>query len=461
MSAQARHDLVIFGGRVMDPESGLDDTATVAIDDGRISFVGAGRPAGRVEVDADGHVVAAGFIDMHSHGQDAENYEVQARDGVTTALELEAGVGDVDAWYDRREGKSLINYGASVGHIPVRIDVMGDPSDFIPSGDAAYRAASDEQIDEMKGRVERGLRRGALAVGFGIAYTPAASRWEVLELFRVAAQHGATCHVHMRGAGNAEPGGALEALEEVITGSAITGAPLHVVHISSSALRATPHLLQVIEEAGSKGLDVTTECYPYPAAMSFLESALFEKDWQRTFGVDYGDLEWVETGERLTAESFAGYRKKGGLVVMHTIPDDVVQLAVSSPLTMIASDGLLRLGKGHPRTAGTYSRVLGRFVRESGSVPLMGALRKMALAPAQRMEKHAPMFGAKGRVQVGADADLVVFDPALVIDRSTYREPTLPPDGIRDVLVNGVPVVRDGRLQEGVRPGHGVRAAMA
>ena len=445
----------------MDPESGLDDTATVAIDDGRISFVGAGRPAGRVEVDADGHVVAAGFIDMHSHGQDAENYEVQARDGVTTALELEAGVGDVDAWYDRREGKSLINYGASVGHIPVRIDVMGDPSDFIPSGDAAYRAASDEQIDEMKGRVERGLRRGALAVGFGIAYTPAASRWEVLELFRVAAQHGATCHVHMRGAGNAEPGGALEALEEVITGSAITGAPLHVVHISSSALRATPHLLQVIEEAGSKGLDVTTECYPYPAAMSFLESALFEKDWQRTFGVDYGDLEWVETGERLTAESFAGYRKKGGLVVMHTIPDDVVQLAVSSPLTMIASDGLLRLGKGHPRTAGTYSRVLGRFVRESGSVPLMGALRKMALAPAQRMEKHAPMFGAKGRVQVGADADLVVFDPALVIDRSTYREPTLPPDGIRDVLVNGVPVVRDGRLQEGVRPGHGVRAAMA
>ena len=338
---------------------------------------------------------------------------------------------------------------------------MGERSDFIPSGDAAYRAASDEQIDEMKGLIERGLRRGALAVGFGIAYTPAASRWEVLELFRVAAKHGATCHVHMRGAGNAEPGGALEALEEVITGSAITGAPLHVVHISSSALRATPHLLQVIEEAGSKGLDVTTECYPYPAAMTFLESALFEKDWQRTFGADYGDLEWVETGERLTAESFAGYRKKGGLVVMHTIPDDVVQLAVSSPLTMIASDGLLRLGKGHPRTAGTYSRMLGRFVRESGSVPLMGALRKMALAPAQRLEKRAPMFGAKGRVQVGADADLVVFDPALVIDRSTYREPTLPPDGIRDVLVNGVPVVRDGRLQEGVRPGRGVRAPMA
>ena len=148
------------------------------------------------------------------------------------------------------------------------------------------------------------------------------------------------------------------------------------------------------------------------------------------------------------------------MVILHMIPEDAVQAAVTNPLTKIATDGHFRKGKGHPRTAGTHSRVLGRFVREGGSLSLMDALRKMTLAPAQRLESRAPMMKNKGRIRVGADADLMVFDDRTVIDRSTYQDPTKSPEGIRHVLVHGVPVVSDGRLQEGVTPGRAVRAAV-
>ncbi len=457
-SDQTAYDLVISGGRLIDPESGLDAVRDVGIEDGTIRAVAVEPLSGRSKIDASGLVVAPGFIDLHSHGQDRENYEVQALDGVTTALELEVGTADVDGWYAAREGRTLINHGASVGHIPARIEIMRDPGDFLPVGDAAHREASESEIGDILQLLEKGLERGALAMGFGLQYTPAASRWEVLEAFRVAARFAASCHVHMRGMGHQEPLNSIEGLSELIAASAISGAPLHVVHIHSSGMRAAPRLLQMIEEARSQGLDVTTECYPYMAGMSGIESAMFSEGWQRKLGIDYDGLEWAETGERLTPESFGRYRETGGMVILHMIPDEAVQAAVSSPLAMIATDGHLRDGKGHPRTAGTYSRVLGRFVRETGTVTLTDALRKMALMPAQRLEARAPAMKNKGRLQVGADADIVVFDPDSVLDRATYQEPTKPPEGIRHVLVNGVPVVGDGSLQADVTPGRAVRA---
>jgi dihydroorotase len=296
----------------------------------------------------------------------------------------------------------------------------------------------------------------------GINYTPGASHWEVLEMFRVAARYHAPLQVHLRYSSLLEPQSGVAALEEVIAAEAATGAQLHVAHITSMGLKYTPQFLQIIDGARQRGLDITTECYPYTAASTNLNSAVFDDGWQERYGITYGDLQWAETGERLTPETFARYRRKGGLVVIHEIPAEAVQVAMSSPLVMIASDGLPITGaKIHPRGQGTFARVLGHYVREEKTLDLMTALRKMTLMPAQMLEKRAPAFTDKGRIRVGGDADVTVFDPNRVIDKATYEEPLRYSEGIEFVLVNGVPIVRDGQLVEGKYPGRAARAPIS
>jgi len=456
--AAETYDIVIVNGRVIDPESNLDGIRNVGITGGTIKAITETKLSGRMVIDAKGLVVSPGFIDLHQHGQNDENYRFKAMDGVTTALELEVGTGDIDRWYEDRKGKTLINYGVSVGHLAARMAAMHDPPEFLPTGEAARRGATDSEIAEMKSTIERGLRRGAVAVGFGIQYVPQASHWEILEMFRVAARFNASCHVHLRNAGIKEPASSIQALEEVIAAATISGAPLHVVHIQSTGGKATPQLLKMIAEARARGLDITTECYPYIAGMTDIKSAIFNEGWQDVFGIDYSDLQWAATGERLTKESFERYRKVGGFVAVFSMTEDVVEAALKDPLTMIASDGILDHGKGHPRTAGTYSRVLGRYVRERHILSLTDALRRMTLAPAQRLERRVPSMKNKGRIRIGADADLVVFDPAQVIDKSTYDVPAKYSEGMKYVLVNGVAIVKAGELQQGVNPGQPVRA---
>ena len=457
-SANQVYDIVILNGRVIDPETRLDAVRNIGVSGATIKAITTSGLSGRTVIDAKGLVVAPGFIDLHQHGQDEENYRYKAMDGVTTALELEVGTGDVDQWYTERAGKTLINFGVSAGHLAARMAAMGDRAEFLPTGNAAKRAATDAEIAEMKVHLERGLQRGAVAVGFGIQYVPQASHWEILEMFRVAAKYGASCHVHLRNAGLKEPASSTQALEEVIAAATITGAPLHVVHIQSTGGKATPKLLQMIAEARARKLDVTTECYPYIAGMTDIKSAIFNEGWQEVFGIDYGDLQWAATGERLTKESFARYRQTGGMVAMFSMTEEIVDAAIANPLTMIASDGILSNGKGHPRTAGTYTRVLGKYVRERGALSLMDALRKMTLMPAQRLEHRVPSMKNKGRIRVGADADLAIFDPARVIDKSTYDVPAKYAEGVQYVLVNGTVIVKDGELQAGVHPGRAVRA---
>jgi N-acyl-D-aspartate/D-glutamate deacylase len=453
------YDLVILNGRVMDPESGLDGLRNVGVKGGKIAAISDQSLQGRTTIDAKGLVVAPGFIDLHEHGQEPRNYEFQARDGVTTSLELEVGTEDVDAWYAARAGKSLINYGVSAGHIPVRMKVMRDPNDFLPSGDAAHKRASAEQVAEMEKMLSKGLDRGALAVGMGIAYTEAAGHDEIVRVFQVAAKYQAPVHVHIRYFGSKEPGTGLAALEEVIAAAAATGAPLHVVHITSMGLLDTPQLIAMVEGARKHGLDVTTECYPYNASSTRLESSAFDPGWQEMRGITYGDIQWAATGERLTAESFERFRKQGGDVVIFGIPDSAVRAAVANPEIMIASDGMRISGpKVHPRGQGTFARVLGHYVREEKALDLMPALRKMTLLPAQRLEKRAPMFKDKGRIRVGADADITVFDPNRIIDKATYEQPLQYSEGIEFVLVNGVPVVKSGQLVRDIFPGQPARA---
>lgn len=452
-----QYDIVLSGGRVMDPESGLDATRDVGIRAGKIAAISQRPLRGRTRVDVKGLVVSPGFIDLHSHGQDDENYRYKARDGVTTALELEVGVYPVKEWYAERAGKALINYGATSGHIPARMKVMHDPGAFLPNGPAAHRIATAQERHEIEDLVRQGLDEGGLGIGMGIAYVPSATHPEILSIFQIAADRKVACYVHTRSVGTLEPGSTTESMEEVIAGAAITGASIHVVHITSMSLSQTGLALEMIDGARKRGLDITTEAYPYTAGQTAIDSAMFDPGWQQRLSIGYHDLQWVETGERLTAESFDRYRKTGGFVILHAIPEEAARQAIAYPGVMIASDGRIEQGKGHPRGAGTYARVLGHYVREEQALPLMTAIQKMSLLPARRLESVAPQMAHKGRIKVGADADIAVFDPARVIDKATFDKPDQYSEGIPFVLVNGIFVVRDGKLVEDVKPGVGIR----
>ena len=455
----ASYDVVITRGTVMDPESGLNAVRDVGISGGKIRAISSSALKGKQTIDAKGLMVAPGFIDLHQHGQDDENYRAKARDGVTTALELEVGAADIDRWYAEREGKALINYGASVGHIPVRMAVMHDPGQLLPSGDAAHREATPEEMGQIMSLLEKGLRRGALAVGVGPAYTEAATNWEITQVFRVAAKYRASCHIHIRSGAPriGASSGSFTGFEEAVAAAAITGASLHIVHIQSTGGPDVVYELQMISEARSHGLDVTTEAYPYTMGMTSIQSAIFDHKENEPDSY-FASLLWPATGEHLTRDLFQRYRRQGGMIILPSNTQENIDAAIESPLTMIASDGHLLNGKGHPRTAGTYARVLGHYVREERVLDLMTALKKMTLMPAQRLEKRAPAFQDKGRIRVGADADITVFDPNTVIDKATYEKPLQYSEGIQFVLVGGVPVVKDGTLVEGLFPGRGVRA---
>jgi N-acyl-D-aspartate/D-glutamate deacylase len=450
LSAQT-YDLVIANGRLMDPATNLDAPRNIGIRAGKIAAISAAPLQGRTNIDARGLIVAPGFIDIHQHGQTPENYRLKSLDGVTTALEQEVGAAPVSEWNRARAGKASINFGASAGHLPALMAAMHDTGTLLPRDAAASRVPTETEHRQSLELLRRSLDEGGLGIGMGIAYVKA-TRGQILDVFRLAAERRVPVYVHMRNSGPQEPG-AIDSLQEVLADAAATGASLHVVHITSTCLRETPLCLAMIAGARKQGLDVTTECYPYTAGMTDLGSAIFEPGWeQRQGGITFSDLQWAATGERLTAESFVRYRKQGGMVAIHSIPEDVVRTAMANPMVMIASDGILENGKGHPRAVGSYARVLGRYVREQQVLSLMDALRKMTVMPADRIGMKN-----KGRIAVGADADVTVFDAARVIDHATFDRPAEPSEGIRWVLVGGTVVVREGVAQESAMPGQAVR----
>jgi len=460
------YDVVLTGGRVMDPATGLDARRTVGVRGGKIAAISEGPLTGATQtLDVSGLVVAPGFIDLHAHGQTTSDLQIKARDGVTTALDLEMGVYPVAAWYAAMKDHAPIHYGATVSHIAARFAAFHPGLEIghwatnhariarlgaTPAG--ANKAAGDAELSFMRDAIRRGLDEGALGVGFGINYTPAAAPAEIEAIFRVAAERNVPVFVHTRAFG-------LAAIEEAITTPRATGASLHIVHVGSSGAGDLPRVLQRIDESRAAGMDITTEVYPYTAASTLIESAMFNPGWQANLKIGYGDLAWAATGERLTAESFERYRKQGGWVIIYMMKDENVERAIAHPGVMIASDGVPFIeGKGHPRGAGTFARVLGLYSREKKLLPLMDALAKMTILPARRLEGHVPAMKAKGRIAIGADADLTVFNPDTVIDRATFEAPTTPSAGIAHVLVSGSFVVRDGELVPDASPGCAVRA---
>ncbi len=463
-------DLLITGGRVMDPDSGLDAVLNVAVRDGVIVALTEDTPEAHEVVDAGGLVVAPGFIDLHAHGQDPESSRYQARDGVTTAMELEIGVYPVGPWYAAREGRALIHFGASVSHQGARreafgvmvAETSGAGTLLLGRGGASdaylYEAASEDELHRLIRLMERELDHGGLGFGFGISYTPGARHLELWRLFATAADRQVPVFIHLRSAGAFRAGGAIAPFQEVVANAAATGASVHIVHMNSSAGEAAPSVLELIRGAQAHGVDVTTEAYPYTASASRIESALFD-GWANRTDAAYQELQWVETGARLTEETFRTYREQGGWVIMHGRVEETNEWVVSQPDVIAASDGIpFSDGRAHPRGAGTFARILGHYVRDRGVLSLMDGLRKMTLLPARRLETVAPQMAAKGRVQVGADADLTLFDPDRVIDRATYDAPDRFSEGILHVLVAGTFVVRDEALVDGVTPGQAIRA---
>jgi N-acyl-D-aspartate/D-glutamate deacylase len=455
---QQPYDVVIEGGRVMDPETGLDAIRMVGIRDGKIARISATSLTGHRVIRAAGLVVAPGFIDLHQHGQDLPSQHVKAFDGVTTALEMEIGAPDVKQFLDSKQGHSLIHYGTTASHVAARSLIFGSPlppGNILPkSGLATEQLATPEQIANIQQRLRDQLDAGALGVGMGIQYTPGATRLEVIDMFRVAAERKVPVYTHMRSAGRIEPGSAIESVGEVIGAAAITGAPLHIVHINSTCLRDSLECISLIEGARARGLDVTTEAYPYIAGMTAINSAVFNPGWRERQGIDFNNLVIPDTGEHLTKERFDELHNssKPQWVLIFSNTQEIVDAVIPNPLVMIASDGIA----SHPRNAGTFSRVIAQYVREKKTLTLMEALRKMTLMPAQMLERSTPAAHQKGRLQEGADADIVVFDPQTIADRSTFEKPMEPSVGVHYLLVGGTPLIDEGKLVPDTYPGRAI-----
>ena len=453
-----QYDIVLEGGRVMDPETGLDATRNVGIRGGKIAHISAEPLNGARVIHAAGLVVSPGFIDLHQHAQDLASQRVKAFDGVTTALEMELGAADVESFLKSKEGKSLIHYGTTASYVAARSLVFGVPlanGNILPkSGPATDQPATPEQITRIQQRLRDELDAGALGIGMGIQYTPGATRLEVIDTFRVAAERKLPVYTHMRSAGRVEPGSAIESVEEVIGAAAITGAPLHIVHINSTCLRDSLECISLIEGARARGLDVTTEAYPYIAGITAVNSAVFNPGWREKLGIDYANLVMPDTGEHLTKERFEELHNSTNQqwVLVFANTQETVDAVIPNPLIMIASDGV----EGHPRNAGTYSCVLAQYVREKKSLPLMEALRKMTLMPAQVLERSTPSARHKGRLQEGADADIVIFDPRTIADRSTFEKPMEPSVGVHYLLVDGMVLIEKGKIVPDVFPGRAV-----
>ena len=460
------YDLVLSGGRVIDPETKLDAIRNIGIINNRIAQISTEPLKGKQEINVSGLVVAPGFIDPHVHGLGNREQEYQLHDGVTTALELEIGVPFLKEWYASRESKALINYGASANWGFARMQAMekyqqellewkqdivnGNANSSMVTLGPSYGTALDKaQVPKMLDHIKNDLAAGGIGIGVFIGYVPGAGTEEIFRVYQFAGELQATIFSHVR-----EPN--LTAVQQAISDAVLTNAPLHLVHINSMTLGQIELGIEMVQTAQKKGYNITTEMYPYTAAATGINTNMFSDGWQQRIGISYEDLQWVPTGERLTKETFEKYRKTNGAVILHMMKPEWIKAGIAREGVMIGSDGGTYSPLTHPRTAGTYARVLGKYVREDKVLDLPTAIGKMTFLTAKMLEKVAPMMRYKGRVQVGADADITVFNPDTVIDKATFEQGLAFSEGIEYVIVNGAIVLKNGKTVENVFAGQPV-----
>ena len=475
------YSLVINNGRVIDPESGLDAIRHICIQNDKIIELSTSALQGAKEIDASGLIVSPGFIDLHTHSPTPLGQYYQLFDGVTTALELEVGAFPIKDYGSQIAKQPLINYGASAGYLSMRIlekqglelphILTSKPMPvnltglytilkliFMEQSKALHNIlqenATAEELASLRQNLITGLNNGGIGIGLALDYfSEAANDEELAMIFQVAAEHNAPLFIHLRRGINGDPTG----LHEALALAKSHGTSLHICHVTHNAMRNTRLFLDEIKKAREQGVDVTTEILPYNAGSALISAAVFNRDWRTIFGIDYGDVEWAETGERFTEETWLKARKENpeSGVIHHYLKEETTQMALQEAGMIVVSD-LLPMTDKDKKVAphnGSFSKILGLYVRDERLLDLSTALSKMTILPAKRLERYAPLFKNKGRIQVGADADITIFDAEAITSKATYKNPYQEAIGFHHVIVNGVQVIRDSKLVENQYPG--------
>ncbi len=456
-NSQEPFDVVITNGRVIDPETKLDEVLDVAIRKEKVVAIGSNL-SGNAEkvIDASGLIVSPGFIDILSSDKPIKHAHThKITDGVTTTMGMHGGPVDPVAYAHRfKESGALINYGRAVGHGSLR-QAVGLYDGSIP--------ANDDEIKAMVELADKAMKAGSAGIGFGINYTPGASYEEIFALFEIAAKNNAPCHLHARYKGNIFPGTMSLAVMEVVAMAAASGAQAQLAHLTSSTVGSAPLCLDLIEGAQERGTDVGYDFHVWSRNMTYIQSALYDEGWEERFGgITYDSIFLASTQERLTKERFFELRSVEGYTLVQTefIPESEIIMAIKNPMGIISSDGaglFSRAGHkaetGHPRSTGTFSRFLRKYIREQQVIPLSDAIARITLIPAQRLEKSVPAMKQKGRIQVGSDADITIFDFETITENASYQKPYEYSSGIKHVLVNGVQVIEDEEINMDASPG--------
>lgn len=437
-------DLVIRNGTVIDPANRVCSRLDLAVADGRIAALGTEEMPARESVDAEGLCVAPGFVDLHMHEDvyDADTdafavtiFESMLRMGVTTVVGGNCGIGADDPirYLDAVDRLGTpVNVALYAAHSGIRKAYA--PDNYAPVGSAVIAA--------MEADLEKYLDGGCVGVSFGLRYVPGTTEKELHALARVAGRKGKLLAAHARDDA-AYIHGAVKELTEIARRERMR---VQISHIGSmAAYGQMEKTLSVIDAACGAGHDVGLDCYPYNAFCTAIGSATYDPGFLERYAVGYDAIEvsgGKYRGMRCTREIFDEVRRETPeiLAVAHVMREDEVDMALAHPRTVMASDGILFGGSGHPRAAGSFPRFLGRYVREKKITSLSEGIAKITCMPAERAGI------AKGTLRVGADADIVLFDFEAVRDTADFAEPLRAPEGIVQVFLGGKAALREGRL---------------
>ena len=446
-------DVVFTGGRIIDPETGFDRIGNVALLGTTIVEISDQPIPATREIPASNLVISPGFIDMLSYEPNGYGEWWKVADGVTTNVGLHGIRQDATAFYDEWTNAGVpVNFGGSVHNSHVRFG-LGLPPDSTADG---------SQISDISGEVEEQLRAGYLGIHVQPEYAPGVSPTELMDMGRIAARLDVPLCVHARFSDNLAPGLQSEATAELVAVARETGCHVHIEHLNSTGgTGRMADALGEIEAAIAEGLRMTSCVYPYEFWATTLKSARF-RDWQEKFGITYSDLQVAGTNERLTEATFADALDQNLLTAAFAIPPGDIDLAMTAPFMMIGSDAILeRPHNNHPRSTGSFSRTIAEYSRNKRLATLSEALAMMTIRPANLLGLSSPQMRRKGRMQIGADADVTAFDPVRIVDNSTIENPAQESTGVQYVFVNGTEVRNpEGNITSNL-PGVAIRSALA